>query len=224
MREPIDDKLRWMGFRPLTAAEASAGGYVRDPSERRLVRVDAATMSMAIVAPVADVAGVRRILDGLATGTWTYDLNIERNADALTVVNELRFVATTQGDALRNGLPALGFRPRGGVWIDHDRACPVPDLGPEHAGEIFPGVGHVLAPDATSEFGPSERRRGYYSMVVPAGAVSAPATRGYRFVHGGYPVRTITHRRVVAPIDPGSSVDSIRSMVEEAVAAAYDDA
>ncbi|MCU0885552.1 MAG: hypothetical protein MUC44_11530 [Beijerinckiaceae bacterium] len=222
LADRIEQALQWTGFRQLTPAEASAGPFARDAAERRLVRLDAAACTMAFVNTVDRAVDVVRFLEHQGLDVWGFDLNLENHADRTETVIELRFAISDDHGAIITELRWLGYRQQGLCWTRRDDDCVVPALGPAFDGEIFPCLGWVLAPDASSEFGPAEQRSGFSTRVVPPGATAIDDTRGYRFVHDGYRKRGITRLRIIALIAPSTPLARAGEIVAQAQMLARD--
>lgn len=214
--------LGWTGFRPLTMAEAASGPFTMPEAEHRHVRLDAAACNMAFVSRLESQAEIVSFLELCGSRTWGYDLNLQNHAHQAEAVNEFHFVIAAEASMLVTELAWLGFqqKPQGHVHVQAD--CKVPDLGPGYSGEIFPCLGWVLTPGATSEFGPAEQRPGFCSREVPDGARASRDVRGYHFISGGYAQRDILRRRIIRIIDPRLVANPF-IMVESALALAYDE-
>jgi hypothetical protein len=216
----LEQALQWAGFRPLTAAESASGPFAPGTSERRHVRLDAAACNMAFVSTLENGANLVRFLDQCGSNAWGYDLNLQNHADQTETVNEFRFAIIEETDSLAAELEWLGYRHQEHGWMRVQPECPVPDLGPDYGGEIFPCFGWVPDPGASSEFTPAEQRPGFCSRIVPFGAESVPDGRGYRFVHRGYAQRGILRRRIIRTIDPRLTINPFE-LVEGALELAY---
>lgn len=216
----LERALQWTGFRPLSAAEAASGPFAPVTNERRHVRLDAATCNMAFVSQLESPADLVQFLDLCGSNAWGYDLNLQNHADQTETVNEFRFVIAEDAGSLAAELEWLGYRhqEQGRMHVQPD--CRVPDLGPDYGGEIFPCLGWVPVPGASSEFTPAEQRQGFCSRIVPIGAESVPDVRGYHFVHGGYAQRSILRRRIIKIMDPRLVINPFE-LVEGALALAY---
>lgn len=224
LAQGFEQTLRWSGFRPLTLAETSSGPFSRDEAERRFVRLDATTCNMAFVSGVESRAEVVRFLEHQEWNAWGYDLNLENRAHENSTINELRFVISNERDVVAAELRWLGYQLHGGSWMRSDPDCLVPSLGPDFGGEIFPCLGWVLMPGATSEFGPAEQRSGFCSTEVPAGASANQASRASRFIYDGYPQRAILRRRIITLIAPRTPPSKVAAIVEAALALTYGEA
>jgi hypothetical protein len=220
----FEQALGWTGFRRLTPAEASSGPFARDASESRSVRLDAAAYNIGVVSRIESPADVVRFLEHQELNAWGYDLNLEKRADEIATVNELRFAVLHEQKAVAAELRWFGYQQQGESWIRSDSDCLVPSLGPDFGGEIFPCLGWVLMPGATSEFGPAEQRFGFCTTDIPDGALSTRDSRAYHFVYDGYPQRTITRRRIITLVDPLKPPSDVAGIVERALALTYCDA
>lgn len=217
----VEEALGWSGFRRLTSAEPASGPFAPRPGERRHVRLDAGACNMAFVSSLEREADAACFVEHLALKAWGYDLNLEKAADHALAVNEFCFAITHEPIFITSELQRLGCQNQDRCWMHMDRECLVPSLGPGYTGEIFPCLGWVLTPDATSEFGPAERRSGFCTKAIPSGALAAPSSRGYHFVYAGYPQRSIARLRIVIIINPATPGLSAGAIVNDALTAAY---
>lgn len=220
----LEQTLQRMGFGAMTPAEANAGPFARLPGETRFVWLEPFTYSIAFVTAPHDHRAILAVLEPLDAAVWGYDLNLRQHAASTERVKEFRFVVTTEIDQAREELRWLGYREQGAFWVRHDAACTVPALAPDHAGEIFPCLGWVPFPGATSAFDPAEQRPGFCSRIIPPGAQSVPDVRGYHFIHGGYPVKRIARRRIVSLLDPSRPDGDLPTLVADALTLGYGEA
>jgi hypothetical protein len=219
----LEQALGWTGFRPLTTVEAASGPFTILAAEHRHVRLDAATCNMAFVSKLESQSDIVRFLDHCGSRAWGCDLNLQNHAHQTEVVNELHFLIATEASALIAELKWFGFEQHQQGFMHVQADCRVPDLGSGYAGEIFPCLGWVLMPGATSEFGPAEQRTGFCTSVVPAGAQANHASRAYQFVYGGYARRDILRRRIIRMIDPRLVANPFM-IVEDALSLTYGEA
>jgi hypothetical protein len=221
LRGRLEQSLERVGFRALTPAEANAGPFARLPGEAGYVWLEPFTYSIAFVSAPHDHAAILAVLEQMGPAVWGYDLNLQQQASSTECVKEFRFVVAREIHPACEELRWLGYRPQGRFWTRHDDACIVPALDPDFAGDIFPCLGWVPVPGATSAFDPAEQRPGFCSRTIPRGAQSVPDVRGYHFVHGGYPVRTLARRRIITLLDPGHHDADLAAVVAEALVLGY---
>ncbi|MCZ8315139.1 hypothetical protein [Phreatobacter sp.] len=215
--------LQGCGFRQQSLAALSSGPFAPRAGDSVFVRQDPSSFAIAFVTRVDSEADLVRFVDHQGLMAWGYDLNQDNHAHQTTLIDELRFVITRYGAAIRAELPWVGYVPQDGLWLHCDRHCPIPALGPAFTAPIYPCLGWVLLPSAIDEFGAAEQRTGFCTTEVPEGASANHATRTFSFVYDGYPQRIVTRRRIVTLIDPSRSpADGVR-LVDMAVAVTYGD-
>lgn len=224
LHDRLEQSLARAGFRALTPAEAAAGPFAREPGETRYVWLEPFTYSIAFLNIPRGQAGILAVLETLAPAAWGYDLNLRQHAASTELIKEFRFVLTDEIEQTGHELRWLGYRQEGVFWVRHDAACPVPALAPDHAGEIFPCLGWVPVAGAASAFDPAEQRPGFCSKTIPRGALSMPDVRGYHFIYGGFAMRMLTRRRIVALLDPMNLDNDAAAIVAEALALGYGEA
>jgi len=224
LHKRIEQALERAGFSAMTPAEANAGPFARRSWETGYVWLEPFTYSVAFVTAPHDYTATLAMLEPLSPAVWGYDLNLRQHAAKTELVREFRFVAMTEIDQASEELRWLGYRQQGAFWVRHDATCTVPALAPDHAGEIFPCLGWVPVPSAISAFDPAEQRPGFCSRIIPPGGDSVPDVRGYHFIYGGYPVKHIARRRIVALLDPSRPDADLPMLVAEAVTLGYGDA
>jgi hypothetical protein len=221
LRGRLEQVLERAGFRALTPAEANAGPFARLPGETGYVWLEPFTYSVAFVTAPREQAAILAELEQLGPTVWGYDLNLRQHAASIEVVREFRFLIAKVIHQAGEELRWLGYKQRGTFWVRHDGAGTVPALDPDHAGGIFPCLGWVPVPGAASAFDPAEQRSGFCSRTIPRDAQSVPDVRGYHFVYGGYPVRTIARRRIIAFLDPEHNDRDLSAIVADALALGY---
>jgi hypothetical protein len=220
----LEQALKRVGFGAMTPAEANAGPFARLSGETGYVWLEPFTYSVAFVTAPHDHTAILPMLEPLGPTVWGYDLNLRQHAASTERVKEFRFVVTTEIDQAGEELRWLGYRRQGAFWVRHDAACTVPALAPDHAGEIFPCLGWVPFPGATSAFDPAEQRPGFCSRTIPPGAESVPDVRGYHFIYGRYPVKRIARRRIIALLDPSRHDANVPTLVADALTLGYGEA
>lgn len=220
----LEQALQRVGFGAMTPVEAAAGPFARRPGETAYLWLEPFTYSVAFVTAPHDHTAILAMLEPLTPTVGGYDLNLRQHAAKTELVKEFRFVVTTEIDPAGEELRWLGYRQQGAFWVRHDAACTVPALAPNHAGEIFPCLGWVPLPAAASAFDPAEQRPGFCSRIIPPGAQSVPDVRGYHFIYGGYPVKRIARRRIIALLDPSRHDADFPTLVAEALTLGYGEA
>lgn len=224
LHKRLEQALERAGFSAMTPAEANAGPFARLPGETGFVWLEPFTYTVAFVTAPLDHEAILAVLELSGPAVWGYDLNLRQHAAKTELVKEFRFVVTTEIDQAGEELRWLGYRQQGAFWVRHDAACTVPALAPDHAGEIFPCLGWVPVPGATSAFDPAEQRPGFCSRNIPPGAQSVPDVRGYHFIYGGYPMKRIARRRIIALPDPPRHDADLPTLVAEAMTLGYGEA
>lgn len=219
----LGQALQWAGFRELSAAEAGGGPFARRANEHCFVRLDPATYSAGTVSVLSSEADLVRFVDHQDLNAWGYDLNLSGHADQTTVINELRFVISRDGEAISTELKWLGYALRENCWVHVDDHRMVPALGPDFTCPIYPCLGWVLLPGAVDEFGAAEQRFGFCTTAVPEGALANQASRGFSFVYDNYATRSVRRRRVVTLVDPARPPGDATWLVGNALALTYED-
>ncbi|MBY0363129.1 MAG: hypothetical protein K2X45_14590 [Phreatobacter sp.] len=215
--------LRWSGFRHQSPAALASGPFAVHANETVLVRLDPATYTIAFVTRLDIEADLVRFVDHQGLNAWGYDLNREGHADQTVVVNELRFVIARDDGVIATELHWHGYALEDGNWVHVDSQCTVPALGPGFTAPIYPCLGWVLLPGAIDAFGAAERRQGFCTTEVPAGAAANHATRSFSFVYDGYAQRRVIRRRIVTLVDPARPAAVARMLVGNALVPTYQD-
>ncbi len=159
-----------------------------------------------------------RFLEHQEWDSWGYDLNLGQRAHEMACIHEWRFAITGNAVALEPELEWLGYRRQGRSWLRVDSETRIPALGTGFAAPIYPCLGWVLMPGATSPFSAAEQRKGFCTTTPPDGAASQADVRGYVFVHGGYPERKVERRRIITIVDPAETIAGLPALVGSALA------
>ncbi len=138
--------LQGCGFRPLSLAAQASGPFARQTGEDVFMRLEPTVFSIAFVTRADTEADLVRFIDHQGLNAWGYDLNHDNHAHQTEVVNELRFVVTRDGAAIRAELPWSGYVSRHESWLHSDPHCPIPALGPAFTAPIYPCLGWVCCP------------------------------------------------------------------------------
>lgn len=216
----IEQALGWAGFRQLLPTESSAGPFIRQGGEQRFVRLDPTTRNTAFVIHLDHAPDVLSLMEQQDWGMPVYDINIEHRAHDIESLNEFRFLYVREQGKFFTELGWRGYHQNGSFWTKIEPCFEIPAPGADYAGEIFPCLGWVPLPTATSEFHPAEQRIGFCSKVVPVGATSVRDVRGYDFIYDDFPRRAVLRRQIIALIDPEIRFDA-KEIVDDALALSY---